>query len=61
MAKQTGAGRRILSSVAALTAAGGFLADWNQTHLFNPGRPPHASFHDAQTVLLGLFLGASSL
>ena len=54
-------GRRILSSVAALTAAGGFLADWNRTHLFNPDWPPHARFHDAQTILLGSLLGAGGL
>ena len=45
--------RRILLSVTVLTAAGGFLADWNRTHLFNPGGHPHARFHDAQTILLG--------
>jgi hypothetical protein len=61
MTGRAGAGRKILSSVAALTAAGGFLADWNRTHLFNPDWPPHAKFHDAQTVLLGLFLGAGGL
>ncbi len=59
--KRTGAGRRLLQAVAALTAVGGFLADWNRTHLFNPGWPPHARFHDAQTILLGSFLGAGGL
>ena len=54
-------GRRILSSVAALTAAGVFLADWNRTHLFNPDWPPHARYHDAQTMLLGSLLGGSGL
>jgi hypothetical protein len=59
--KRTGSGRWILSSVAALTAVGGFLADWNRTHLFNPNWPPHAKFHDAQSILLGSFLGVSGL
>jgi hypothetical protein len=27
---------RLLTSVATLTAVGGFLADWNRTHLLNP-------------------------
>ena len=53
--------RRILLSVTVLTAAGGFLADWNRTHLFDPGWQPHARFHDAQTILLGSLLGASGL
>jgi hypothetical protein len=29
------------------------LADWNRTHLFNHEWPPHARFHDAQTIALG--------
>jgi hypothetical protein len=59
--RRTSLGRRVLASVAALTAVGGFLADWNRTHLFNPAWPPHARFHDAQTILLGSILGASGL
>ncbi len=58
---RTGKGRLLLTSVAALTTVGGFLADWNRTHLFNPDWPPHAKFHDAQTILLGSLLGASGL
>ena len=34
--RRTDKGRLLLTSVAALTAVGGFLADWNRTHLFNP-------------------------
>jgi hypothetical protein len=59
--KRTNSGRRILISVAALTTVGGFLADWNRTHLFNPNWPPHAKFHDAQSIILGSVLGASGL
>jgi hypothetical protein len=59
--KQPGKGRQILTSVAALTAVGGFLADWNRTHLFNPSWSPHANFHDALSILLGSLLGASGL
>jgi hypothetical protein len=54
-------GRGLLVGVAAFTAAGGFLADWNKTHLFNPRWPPHARFHDAMTILLAALLGGSSL
>jgi hypothetical protein len=59
--KRTSKGRQVLTSVAALTAAGGFLADWNRTHLFNANWPPHAKYYDAQSILLGSLLGASGL
>lgn len=55
------AGRALLRGVAVVTAAGGFVADWNRTHLFNPRWPPHARFHDAQTIALGALLGGSGL
>lgn len=54
-------GHLILKSVAVITAVGGFLADFNRTHLFNPNWPPHAKFHDAMSICLGFFLGAASL
>lgn len=54
-------GRKVLTFVAGATAVGGFLADWNRTHLFNPSWPPHARFHDAQTISLGALLGTAGL
>jgi hypothetical protein len=53
--------RALLATVASATAVGGFLADWNRTHLFNPNWPPHARFHDAQTITLGAMLGTAAL
>lgn len=55
------AGRKILTFVAGATAVGGFVVDWNRTHLFNPTWPPHARFHDAQTISLGALLGTAGL
>ena len=54
-------GRWLLASVAATTAVGGYITDWNQTHLFNPRWTAHAKFHDAQTILLGTLGGGSAL
>lgn len=54
-------GRAILRTAAGLTAVGGFAADWNRTHLFNPAWPPHARFHDAWTISLGALLGGAAL
>lgn len=54
-------GRTILRTLAAATAVGGFAADWNRTHLFNPNWPPHARFHDAMTIALGAGLGGTAL
>lgn len=59
--KKVDLGKVLLTSIAALTATGGFLADWNRTHLFNPRWPSHAKFHDAMTISLGLMLGSSAL
>lgn len=54
-------GRKILTGVAVATAVGGFLVDWNRTHLFNPAWPPHARFHDAQTISTGALLGSAGV
>ncbi|KIW63664.1 hypothetical protein PV04_08649 [Phialophora macrospora] len=49
---------RILLSVLGLaSAAGGYLADWNETHVFNPRWTAHAKFHNGQTMSTGLGLG----
>ena len=55
------AGAWIITLVALITIIGPFAADWSSTHLFNPRWTPHAKFHNAQTMLLGLGLGASAL
>ena len=54
-------GRILLTALAALTASGGFMADMNKTHIFNPRWTPHAKFHDAMTILLASMLGVSSI
>jgi len=49
--------RIILSVIGLASAVGGYLADWNETHVFNPRWTPHAKFHNGQTMSTGLGLG----
>jgi len=53
-------GRVCLSLVAASTSISCFLADWNETHVKNPKWPPHARFHNGQTMSMGLLLGLTT-
>lgn len=59
--RRTSLGKALIALVAAETAVGPFLADWNETHIYNPTWPPHAKFHNAQTMSLGAGLAAASL
>jgi hypothetical protein len=51
----------LVTLVAVLTSGLAYLFDWNETHVYNPRWPPHAKFHNAQTLLLGPLLAATSL
>lgn len=54
-------GRALISLTSLVTAVGPYRVDWNETHVHNPAWPPHAKFHNGQTMSLGLTLGATSL
>jgi hypothetical protein len=54
-------GRVILTVIAVGTIVSPYIADWNATHIYNPLWPPHAKFHNAQTMVMGVMLGISGL
>jgi hypothetical protein len=54
-------GKLIITLVAIFTAISPYLADWNETHIYNPLWLPHAKFHNAQTMVLGALLGLLAL
>ena len=54
-------GRVILTVIALGTIISPYIADWNATHIYNPLWPPHAKFHNAQTMVMGVLLGISGL
>ena len=45
--------RSIMTTVNILFALAAYFADWSHTHLFNPRWPPHAKFHNGQSMSFG--------
>lgn len=54
-------GRLLLSFVAISNSASPYIADFNYTHVYNPNWPPHARFHNGQTMSMGFVLGLTAL
>ena len=58
--------RWLVAFVAVVTAVGGLTADyltpWSaRQHMANPAWPPHAKFHNGQSIFLGMGLGILAL
>ena len=58
---ETRPGRWLLSLVGVFTSLGAWAADYGSTHMFNDRWPPHAKFHNAQTLLFATLLGLLTL
>ncbi|KAF2767755.1 hypothetical protein EJ03DRAFT_328942 [Teratosphaeria nubilosa] len=54
-------GRTIMLASNLFYSIGAFLADFNVTHVYNPRWPPHARFHNGQTMTLGVMLASFSI
>ncbi len=54
-------GKVLLSLSGLWAAAGSYIFDWNETHIYNPEWPPHAKFHNAQTMSTGAALASAGL
>ena len=54
-------GRALLTLSAIAQTSGAYIADWNETHVLNPNWPPHARFHNGQTMSMSAGLGLCSL
>lgn len=54
-------GKALLTLTATWSAVGSYVFDWNDTHIHNPEWTPHAKFHNAQTMSMGVFMGLPAL
>ena len=53
--------RPTLTLQAAVVSIGPWVADYNETHIFNPLWSAHAEFHVAQTLFLATISGLAAL
>ena len=54
-------GKVLISATAVATMVGPYVFDFNETHIFNELWPPHAKFHNAQTMSSGVLLSLAAL
>ena len=53
--------RVAMTVISLFTIVAPYMADWNSTHIYNPLWPPHAKFHNAQTMAMAALLGIAAL
>ena len=54
-------GLLLLTAANLFQVIGTYAADWNETHIYNRNWPPHAKFHNAQTMAMAVVLAVASL
>lgn len=59
--RTTMVGLLLLTAANLFQVIGTYAADWNETHIYNRNWPPHAKFHNAQTMAMAAVLAVASL
>src|SRR5260370_39712555 len=54
-------GLLLLTAVNLFQVIGTYAADWSKTHIYDSNWPPHAKFHNAQTMAMAVALAVASL
>ena len=54
-------GKALITATAVGQMIGPYLFDFNKTHIYNESWPPHAKFHNAQTMSSGVALSVATL
>jgi hypothetical protein len=53
-------GRSLMMFTNLFLCSGAYIADWSVTHVLNPRWPPHAKFHNGQTMTSSLLYTAAT-
>jgi len=53
--------RLIFTVIGVSLPIAAHLADMNHTHIYNPHWPPHAKFHNGQTLSMSVLLGGLTI
>jgi hypothetical protein len=53
--------RLIFTVIGVTLPIAAHVADMSQTHIYNPHWPPHAKFHNGQTLSMSLLLGGLTI